>query len=333
MSPAAAPFPRGPVLVLGVNGQDGSYLAEHLVVRGYPVIGCGRQPQSRYVAQGPAYLYRQLDVSDLEALGALLLELRPAAVFHFAAIHGAAGFDYESVWQDVQRVNTGAVQAVLEHARRSDPSCRLVYASSAKVFGDAMPAVINESSPRLSSCLYSISKNAAHALIDYYRLRHGLQASVIYLFNHESPRRSGEYFVPRLVKILAGALGGETAASQVATLAFYANWGDASEYMDICIDVMERGLGADFVMAHDTTWLGRDMAAALFARYGLEAADFVSERFAAPLTQSQHFLPSNARLAQATGRKPRRSVLEVCDDILRLNYPGIWEQARGRRCV
>ena len=114
----------------------------------------------------------------------------PDVIFHFAAIHGAAGFNYEAVWPELHQVNTLSVHAVLDYIRAERRGCGLVYASSAKVFGTPPPSRIDESTPRLSTDLYSITKNAAHALIDYYRARHDVRASVLYLFNHESPRRA-----------------------------------------------------------------------------------------------------------------------------------------------
>ncbi len=321
------------ILVLGVNGQDGSYLADHLLARGYAVTGCGRQQQARYIPPGGRYTYQALDIGDLDALSDFLRDIRPSSIFHFAAVHGSAGFDYEAVWQDVQRVNTGAVQAILEYLRTADRACRLVYASSAKVFGDKMPSQICETTPRASTCLYSISKNAAHALIDYYRAHHCAKANVVYLFNHESPRRQPQYFVPRLVRILANALLGAGGRTELATLAFHCNWGSASEYMDICIDLMERGLEGDYVLAHDTTWFGRDMAAALFLRYGLAASEHVSERFSTPLAPSEPFQPSNAALERDLKRKPQQSILDVCEDILQLNHPEAWLLAKARRCA
>ncbi|MFN3077959.1 MAG: GDP-mannose 4,6-dehydratase, partial [Alphaproteobacteria bacterium] len=90
-------------LVLGVNGQDGSYLAEALLRRGYEVAGCGRQAQSRYLPESTTarFRYHRLDLTDAPALEGLLTALDPDVVFHFAAIHGAAGFAYEPLWGDV----------------------------------------------------------------------------------------------------------------------------------------------------------------------------------------------------------------------------------------
>ncbi|HWY61226.1 MAG TPA: GDP-mannose 4,6-dehydratase [Rhizomicrobium sp.] len=301
-------------LVLGANGQDGSYLSEILCARGQDVVGVGRQPRPRWPVSSGKYRYQTCDISDTDTLQAILRLVSPDIVFHFAAIHGAAGFDYESVWREVQLVNTVSVHAVLEYIRGEKPSCGLVYASSAKVFGAPLPARISETTPRKSSCIYSITKNAGHALIDYYRARHAAKASVLYLFNHESPRRAPEFFIPRLAEALKRALldGGK---SEIYSLDFCCDWGDAREYMEIAADIAERALGEDFVLATGKTWTGREMAGQLFARHGLDLADHLIETAPASSMQSL-YQASNAKLRARLGRAPMRSILDVFDEFL-----------------
>lgn len=305
-------------LVLGANGQDGSYLCETLVARGHDVVAVARQPQPRWPVADARYRYESCDIADTAALEALLARVRPGIVFHFAAIHGAAGFDYEAVWRQAHQVNTHSVHAVLEHIRRDDPACGLVYASSAKVFGAPLPARINEETPRVSTCIYSITKNAAHGLIDYYRARHRVAASVLYLFNHESPRRGADYFTPRIAQALARAKrdGGQT---RLHTLDFACDWGDAREYMEIAADIGARGLGEDYVLASGKTWTGREMAQALFARHGLDYRQHLNE--AAPGAPPQLYQADIARLSARLGRAPARSILDVIDEMAGLAAP------------
>src|SRR5262245_11494568 len=129
-------------LVLGVNGQDGSYVAEALLRRGYQVIGAGRQSASALVSPSPAFIYRQIDVGDGRALSELLDQQAPDMVFHCAAVHGAAGFNYEPVVEQMWAVNVLAVQTLLEHARTKRASMRLIYASSAKIFAPPLSGTI-----------------------------------------------------------------------------------------------------------------------------------------------------------------------------------------------
>jgi GDPmannose 4,6-dehydratase len=302
-------------LVLGANGQDGSYLCEILCARGHDVVAVGRQPGPRWPVADSKYRYLTCDISDTNALEALMRQSSPDIVFHFAAIHGAAGFDYESVWPQAHQVNTISVHAILEYIRGDKPGCGLIFASSAKVFGAPLPARISETTPRQSTCIYSITKNAAHALIDYYRARHGAKASVLYLFNHESPRRAPGYFIPRVAAALNKALSGG-GKSEVYALDFCCDWGDAREFMEIAADIAERALGEDYVLATGKTWTGREIVSQLFARHGLNYADHLIE--VAPASAGQTpYLASGARLRQKLGRAPTRDILDVLDDFPR----------------
>jgi GDPmannose 4,6-dehydratase len=305
----------GKALVLGANGQDGSYLCEILCARGFDVVAVGRQPQSRWPVAGSHFRYRACDIADMDALAALLRETAPDIVFHFAAIHGPAGFDYEAVWRQAHQVNTLSVHGVLDYIRTVNHGCGLVYASSAKVFGSPPPAQVDEDTPRLSTDIYAITKNAAHALIDHHRARHGAQASVLYLFNHESVRRDPSFFIPRVAEALANALSGKGGKTSLYTLDFACDWGDAREYMDIAADIGERGLGQDYVLATGKTWMGRDMVDALFRQYGLNHADHIATIASGPAPDL--YRASNSRLQGVLGRAPERSVLDVIADMLR----------------
>ena len=300
-------------LVLGANGQDGSYLCEILCARGYAVLAIGRQPQPRWPVDNVGYRYQACDITDLGALTALLRETAPDIVYHFAAIHGPAGFDYEAVWPQAHFVNTLSAHAVLDYIRTENPACGLVYASSSKVFGAPMPAMVDEDSPRLSTCIYSTTKNAAQGLIGYYRARHGVAASSLYLFNHESPRREAGFFIPRVAAALAAARAGQK--TQLHTLDFTADWGDAREYMDIAADVGEQGLGEDYILATGTTWNAGEMVDAFFRRHGLNAADHIETATSGSLPPAS--TASIVRLRERLGRVPERSVLDVLDDMQR----------------
>lgn len=315
-------------LVLGVNGQDGSFLAESLLARGWAVHGVGRQAGSRWVEEAPGYRYHALDLNNTEALSTLLRTLRPEFVFHVAAVHGASGFSYEDHWREAHGVNTLAAHAALEYLRKERPDGVMIYASSSKAFGLAMPDVVSESSPRQSTCIYSTTKNAATDLIAYYRQRHGLRASVVWTFNHESARRGDGYFIPRIVDTLARSIVDPGFVGRIGTLQFASDWGDAAEYMDIVADIAEKVPGRDFILATGTTWVARDVVDRLFQRYGLRFAEHLVEQQAAPagnLPLAWH--ADLSTLSGALGRTPRRSILEVCDTILRTNHPDAWRKA------
>jgi GDPmannose 4,6-dehydratase len=302
-------------LVLGVNGQDGSYLAERLLERGYTVIGVGRQAESRYAKAGDRFRYESLDLEDVAALENLLVRVDPDLAFHVAAVHGAAGFQYEPVWRQMMTVNVLTLHAILEHARLRRRDLRIVYASSAKVFPGPLSGVIDETTPQRPTCLYSIGKIAALNLIGQYRDGHGIAASNLFLFNHESARRAPGYFVPTIVRCLAAARHDQSSSTTLQNLNFYADWSAAAELMDIAIDIAEQAPDQDFVLASGTTWHARQAVDALFRRHGLDYRRHIHElnvaRDAGP-----EFRVSLERLNAAIRRRPKQDFFAIVDDML-----------------
>src|SRR5262249_7836743 len=151
-------------LVLGVNGQDGSYLAESLLRRGHHVTGIGRDPASRYTSASTRFRYVSCDLVRFEDLARLINEIEFDFAFHFAAIHGADGFRYEAVWRDMMAVNVNSLHVLLEHARLKRPGMRVIYAGSCKIFPPPLAGTIDEMTPARATCLYSIGKIAGRDL-------------------------------------------------------------------------------------------------------------------------------------------------------------------------
>jgi GDPmannose 4,6-dehydratase len=307
--------------VLGVNGQDGSYLAEHLLAEGWRVTGIGRQPSSRFVRAQTGFAYRQLDLGqDQPALLVALRDARPARIFHFAAVHGPSGFFYEPAWQEALAVNTGSVHTCLEYIRNEDREARLFYASSSKAFGEPLPERINESTPLVSSCLYSITKNAAVSLIREYRARHGIRATVAFFFNHDSPRRPNEYFLPRVVEQLARAVTNKEPAPALSTLDFAFDGGSSAEYARFAHRLLELDANDDYIVATGRTFTGREFVESLFGRAGLDWRNHV------PLQSPPGSRPiavhraEVARLSAAVGSAPAMTALDVAPWILGERY-------------
>jgi GDPmannose 4,6-dehydratase len=308
-------------LVLGVNGQDGSFLAERLLAEGYCVVGVGRQDTSRWISSHcPNFTYCQYDLSDAENFPKLVESFSPDYIYHAAAIHGSAGFDYEEVWYSAHAVNTLITHAALEYCR-ANVKCRFIYLSSSKVFNYSDGDLITEGTTKKSDCIYSITKNSSSNLIEYYRKRHGVSASIVYTFNHESIRRNRDFFIPKIVNILQKSIGDHRYREDVYSLSFFCDWGCAKEYMDLVFEISSQAIGNDFVVATGNTLFGKDFVSELFSRYGLRAEDHVNET-SAVINQNKFELPwkvSCEKLKRYTSRAPLRGVYEICDEILNLN--------------
>mgnify|MGYP002004465478 FL=1 len=302
-------------LVLGVNGQDGSYLAESLLERGRRVVGVGRQEASRYVPNSENFSYRQLDIANIKGLVLLLNELLPNKIFHVAAIHGSHGFNYEEKWLEAHSVNTLTVHAILEYLRCADDDGSLIYLSSSKAFSLPLPALVSETSERKSSCIYSITKNTATDLVHYYRSAHGISASVLWTFNHESERRGQEYFIPRIVNCLASAIENPEHSEEIFTLNFYADWSDASELMDIVIIAGDICPHEDFIFASGEVTFARDLVKSLFAKFGLDYRNHVMEKTSDEVTVVG-WQADISKMGVLLGVEPRLSIYDTCLNLL-----------------
>ena len=308
--------------VIGANGQDGSYLCDNLVARGDEVWGLAASAVARYPNNASGLHYVTVDARDAQSLSAILQEIQADEVYCFAAIHGAAGFEYESRWQDALAVNVGSVHTVVEYARTAGHPVRVLYPSSSKVF--VRQKGISSSTPKAASCLYSNNKISAENLLDYYGQNHGIHTAITYLFNHESPRRGATYFIPKLVQTLRHALKANDYVNKLDSLDFYCDWGDAKEYMDFAIDVLRLDAPRKVVIASGRLIYARDLAAQLFREHGLDFNDHISELH--PVQDSQPVTADISELTALLGRKPERTIEEVCEQILEqmnLNTDGV----------
>jgi GDPmannose 4,6-dehydratase len=302
-------------LVLGANGQDGSYLAEYLVRKGDSVIGADIHESPGLFAPDRNYEYRRLDLVDVDAVLTLLNDIAPKRIFHFAAVHGSAGFDYEPVWRNALLVNAASVHAFLEYLRKRR-DCVMVYASSAKVFGDPLTGVITEDSPRSMTCPYSVTKLAAEGIIRLYRAKYGIKAGILNFFNHESPRRADSFLFPTLVRALHSCLTESDHVFEVGTLDFYCDWGSAEEYMELAATAAELAPGDDFIIASGKTWHGREFAREIWGRFGLDVSRHVRE-CRPPARERIFYGASMAKMRRILGRAPRREAMDVFVEMLK----------------
>lgn len=302
-------------LVIGVNGQDGSYLAQHLRARNWNVVGIGRQSRPRIEVANYLSTYYQIDIADTKSFQRCIAESRPDMIFHTAAIHGHAGFQYENVWLAVHQVNTISLHAVLEYARLENTNAQVIYFSSGKVFGDLHGKTITETSRSSPRCIYSISKNAATALVSYYRENHGINASVIWLFNHESERRSQDFFVIKIVTALKKSLANRLYSTCVDSLDFWCDWGSANEYMRLLTEACAFLRGEDFILATGKTVWAKDVVRELFSRHGLAIEDHIDTDFSGMKKRSEFWTANNEKFKNITGLSPAISGVDVFEEV------------------
>jgi GDPmannose 4,6-dehydratase len=303
-------------LVLGVNGQDGSYLAQALLARGDQVVGVGRQAASRYVQDHPRFTYTAADLADERQVAALVRSVEPECIYHFAAVHGptGSGFTYEPVFADMLGVNVAALHVALEYARTRNRGARIFYAGSSKVFASPLAGRIDETRPMQVSCLYSLGKLAARDLMRLYARDHGVQATNLILFNHDSPRRPADYLLPMLAQTIARAKVDPRHTLRVRTLDFWADWSAAEELMEIVADLSAAPFAPEVILASGQAVYARSAVAELFASHGLKADDHIVEDRPTRAQASAGFQVRLDRLEELA-RRPSKTMFDVVSEL------------------
>ena len=211
--------------------------------------------------------------------------------------------------------NVVSLHVLLEHARVAAKPVRVVYAGSSKIFPAPLAGAIDETTPARSTCLYSIGKIASRDLIGHYREQHGVAATNLILFNHESPRRPLEFLLPKIARGIAEARRNQDSRLNVRTLDFWIDWGAADEFADIAVDIALKSEEGEFVMASGMTHHARNVVYELFEQYGLDGERFVVEALA-PQDPGPAYQVSLDHMERAIGRKPVKAVSDIVSDML-----------------
>jgi len=264
-------------LIIGIAGQDGSFLAELLLEEGYEVFGVVRQPAStlfeNLVGIRDRVELSQADVLDELSLVDVLGSCRPHEVYNLAA----PSFVPMSWRQPVLTAEFAAVgcTALLEAIRRVDADIRFYQASSSEIFGEPREVPQNEGTPLSPVTPYGVAKAYAHFITRSYRRRYGLHASSGILYNHESPRRPLD-FVTRKISNAAAAisLGLEREVS-IGDLDARRDWGYAGDYVRAMWLMLQQPEPDDYVIATGTNHSVRELVACAFARVGLDWEEHV----------------------------------------------------------
>ena len=263
-------------LITGITGQDGSYLAELLLAKGYTVHGMVRRSsmfnRSRieHLRRDPAIYGQRLflhyaDLHDGTTLRRLIKKIHPAELYHLAG-QSHVGLSFEIPESTCDEVARGTL-ALLEICRDQDYPVRFYHASSSEVFGcpadDQVPQT--EDTPFRPQNPYGCAKAFATDLCRVYRQAHGLHACSGLTYNHESPRR-GENFVTRKITVAAARIKtGLQDSLSLGNLAATRDWGFAGEYVEAMWLMLQQQTPADYILATGRAHSVRDFVSAAFA--------------------------------------------------------------------
>ena len=264
-------------LILGISGQDGSYLAELLLGKGYEVWGVVRcSPSTRFpnleAVRDEIHLL-QGDLLDQMTLVEALTRSRPHELYNLAA----TSFVPASWHQPVMTAQFTAVGAtsMLEAIRVVNPSIRVYQASSSEIFGATTESPQHERTPFRPHNPYGVAKLYAHLMIASYRERYGLHACSGIAFNHESPRRPVEFVTRKVTGAAAAIKLGLQRELVLGDLAATRDWGFAGDYVDAMWRTLQHDEPGDYVLATGVSRSVRELVDTAFGCVGLDAEEYV----------------------------------------------------------
>ena len=258
--------------ITGITGQDGSYLAELLLAKGYEVYGMVRRSSTlnfeRITGIQDQITLVQGDLLDEGSLITALREAQPDEVYNLAA----QSFVQTSFGQPVLTGETTAlgVTRMLDALRTAAPGARFYQASSSEMFGKVVEVPQTESTPFYPRSPYGVAKVYGHWITVNYRESYGLHASSGILFNHESPRRGLEFVTRKITYGVARIKHGLDEKLPLGTLEAERDWGFAGDYVDAMWRMLQRDEPGDYVVATGVTTSVRRFCELAFAAAGLD---------------------------------------------------------------
>lgn len=264
-------------LVTGITGQDGSYLAELLLEKGYEVFGLIRHsasPNHWRIAQFAERVnLLSGDLTDSSSLVRALLVSRPHEVYNLAA-QSFVPTSFEQPLHTME-VTGGGVLNLLEALRQVAPEARFYQASTSEMFGKVRETPQSEGTPFHPRSPYGVAKVTGHWATVNYREAYGIHGSSGILFNHESPRRGDEFVTQKVALAAAGIARGEQTELRLGNLEAQRDWGHAKDYVRAMWMMLQRDEPRDYVISTGTTRTVRELCEIAFAHLGLDSKEFV----------------------------------------------------------
>lgn len=263
-------------LITGVTGQDGSYMAELLLSKGYKVIGTVRSIPKALLLAYDFFANIEIvewDLSTQDTIIDILTLHLPDEIYNFAAYSSGAGmFEYPV---DIGEINGLSVVRILEAIRSVNPSIRLCQASSREIFGAAAHSPQNELTAVSPRSPYGAAKLYADCMIRIYRQEHGIFACSAILYNHESPRRGLEFVTRKITHEAVRIKLGLATEIQLGSLDARRDWAFAGDTVVAMWLMLQQPDADDFVVATGATHTVREFCECVFSYLGLDYKKFI----------------------------------------------------------
>lgn len=309
-------------LICGVSGQDGAYLAELLLNKGYRVCGTSRDAQvSSFQNLGRLGIKERLQLlsmvgTDFRSVLNVVTKVRPDEIYNLAG-QSSVGLSFEQPMETLESIAMGTLN-LLEVMRFTGLPLRLYNASSSECFGATGDQAADETTPFHPRSPYAVAKAAGFWAVANYREAYGLYACSGLLFNHESPLRPERFVTQKIVTAACRIAAGDRRPLHLGNLAVHRDWGWAAEFVDAMHRILQLDEPQDFVIATGRAFSLQQFAAAAFQAVGLDWREWV---ISDPALQRPSDLQANrgnsAKAERLLGWKARLTMPEVVAEMVR----------------
>ena len=317
-------------LITGITGQDGSYLAEHLLSLGYEVHGIVR----RVALEDPTHhLWRLLSISDrlnfhsgtLESFPALykiLRDVQPDECYHLAA-QSFVSISFEDEFSTMQ-TNINGTHYLLAAIKDTAPECRFYFAGSSEMFGMVEETPQRETTRFHPRSVYGITKVAGFELTRNYREAYNLFTCTGILFNHESPRRGFEFVTRKISSTAARIKLGLEKELRLGNIDAKRDWGFSGEYVQMMHSMLQQKNPDDFVIGTGETHSVREFLQIVFEDLNLNYEDFlvIDQRFYRP-AEVEILVADPSKAREKLGWDPKVTFTEIALKMVRYDYDNL----------
>ena len=319
--------------ITGITGQDGSYLAELLLEKGYEVFGLVRRDEPEEYDRIQPILSRITlvsgDLRDQDSLDAAVLELQPRELYNLGAQSFAAGSWARPV--ETADVNGIGALRVLEAIRKHSPETRFVQASSSEIFSKTDKTLLDEDTPLRPRSPYGDAKAFAHDVTVNFRERYGVFACSCIFFNHESPRRGIE-FVTRKITYHAAAIElGLKKQLRLGNLDARRDWGYAGDYVRAMWLMLQQPAAGDYVIATGETHSVRDVLDIAFSHVGADWHKYVEvDPSMVRNSQDEELCGDSSKAHRELGWKPEINFRQLIEMMVESDLEALRKQFTDR---
>jgi len=308
-------------LITGISGQDGSYLSEYLLSKGYEVHGIVRRNS---VAENQDSRIKDLDVTthygdllDIHSLHRIVAEVKPDEVYNLGAqSHVRVSFDVPSF---TIQTNALGVLNMLEVCRAHVPNVKFYQASSSEMFGNSIDedGYQRKTTPMMPTSPYGCAKVMGYNLVRHYRAGYDMHTCNGILFNHESPRRGSNFVTNKIVKGAVEIYKGERKKLALGNLEASRDWGHSKDYVRAMHKIVNHPTADDWTVATGESRTIREMCDVTFSILDLDYRDYITQdpRFMRP--QELNFLKGDSsEIREKLGWTPRYSFRSMVEEMV-----------------